>query len=139
MQKKFIIKLNSNEKVEQLLQETYDLATNQINQIQSEINKITNSTNLKDLEIDGREKYGKIMNNYLTTIQKAIDRKFEIARFMGEITKHGGDVDKVLNDPNVSKTTELNLKQIRDAVKKIANDDMTENYQIKNNKKKWLN
>lgn len=135
MQKKFIIKLNSNEKVEQLLQETYDLATNQINQIQSEINKITNSTNLKDLEIDGREKYGKIMNNYLTTIQKAIDRKFEIARFMGEITKHGGDVDKALNDPNVSKTTELNLKQIRDAVKKIANDDMTENYQIKNNKK----
>lgn len=134
MQKKFNIRLNSSEKVEQLLQETYDLSTTQINQIQAEINKISNSTVLKDLEIDGREKYAKIMNNYLTTIQKAIDRKFEIARFMGEVMKHGGDINKTLEDSSINKNTELNLKQIRDAVKQFTADNSNEQYQLKNPK-----
>lgn len=134
MQKKFNIRLNSSEKVEQLLQETYDLSTTQINQIQAEINKISNSTVLKDLEIDGREKYAKIMNNYLTTIQKAIDRKFEIARFMGEVMKHGGDINKTLEESSINKNTELNLKQIRDAVKQFTADNSNEQYQLKNPK-----
>ena len=68
--KKFSIKLNSTDKVEQLLQETYDLASQQSKQIQDEINKIVNTTILNNLDIDGKEKYGKIMNNYLSLLQK---------------------------------------------------------------------
>ena len=59
--KKYTVKLNSNEKIEELLQETYDLACRQYVQIQDEINKIASSTDLSELEIDGKEKYGKIM------------------------------------------------------------------------------
>lgn len=135
MQKKFTIRLNSIEKVEQLLQETYDLSTNQLNQVQGEITKISNSTTLVDTDIDVKEKYGKIMNNYLTTVQKAIDRKFEIAKFMGEVVKHGGDVGKTLNDGEVLKTTELDLNKIRNAVKGItSSNDSPEKYELKNNK-----
>ena len=57
--KKYSIKLNNVEKIEELLQETYDLACRQHAQIQDEINKIANSTKLSELEIDGKEKYGK--------------------------------------------------------------------------------
>lgn len=134
MQKKFIVRLNSIEKVEQLLQETYDLSTNQLNQVQGEIVKISNSTVLNDLDVDGKEKYGKIMNNYLTTVQKAIDRKFEIAKFMGEVVKHGGDIGKTLNDGEVLKNSELNLNRIRDAVKNIVTKDSPEKYELKNSK-----
>lgn len=134
-QRKFIIRLNSLEKVEQLLQETYDLATNQINQIQNEISKIANSTPLVDTDIEVKEKYGKIMNNYLTSIQKAIDRKFEIAKFMGEVVKHNGDLNKTLNDENVIKNSTLDLRAIRESVKSIndSNND-SENYKLKDYK-----
>ena len=64
--KKYKVKLNNIEKIEQLLQETYDLACQQYRQIQEEINKISNSTTLNDLDIDSKEKYSKIMNNYIS-------------------------------------------------------------------------
>ena len=38
--KKYTVKLNNIEKIEQLLQETYDLANRQTTQIQEEINKM---------------------------------------------------------------------------------------------------
>jgi hypothetical protein len=133
--KNFVIRLNSLDKVEALLQETYDLCNNQINQIQGEINKIANSTPLKDMDIDSKEKYGKIMNNYLTTIQKAIDRKFEIAKFMGDIAKHNGDIDKALNENEKNKKTTLDLNAIRQTLQNINNEvDDKQSYQIKNYK-----
>ena len=53
--KKYSIKLNSNDKIEQLLQETYDQACQQHRAIQDEINKLSSSTVFKDLDIDGKE------------------------------------------------------------------------------------
>ena len=89
--KKYTVKLNNIDKIEQLLQETYNLACQQFTQIQGEINKIANTTILKDLDIDGKEKYGKIMNNYISLQQKSITQKFDIAKLMSEIIKHNGD------------------------------------------------
>ena len=79
IKKNFSVRLNNLDKVEQLLQETYDLACQQYNTIQNEINKVANSTIIKDLDIDGKEKYGKVMSNYITLQQKAIAQKFDIA------------------------------------------------------------
>ena len=45
--KKYTVKLNNIDKIEQLLQETYNLACQQFTQIQGEINKIANTTILK--------------------------------------------------------------------------------------------
>ena len=134
IQKRFIIRLNSIEKVEELLQETYNLATNQINQLQEEINIIKNTTTLKDIDIDAKEKYGKTINNYLVSMQKAIDRKFEIAKFMGEVVKYNGNINKALDNVEI-KNSSLNLDQIRKAVNQINdNNNSPEKYELKQKK-----
>lgn len=133
IQKKFVIRLNSIEKVEELLQETYNLATNQINQLQEEINIIKNTTTLKDTDIDGKEKYGKTINNYLVSMQKAIDRKFEIAKFMGDIAKYNGNINKALDNTNANNSS-LNLDKIRKAVNEINSGDSPEKYELKQTK-----
>ena len=64
---------------------------------------MANSTTIKDLDIDGKEKYGKIMNNYLGLQQKAISQKFDIARLMSEVVKHGGDIKGAIDASNILK------------------------------------
>ena len=103
--KKYTVKLNNNDKIEQLLQETYDQACQQHRAIQDEINKLSNTTIFNELDIDGKEKYGKIMNNYLTLQQKSIAQKFDIARLMAEVVKHGGDVKGALDAQKGVQTT----------------------------------
>lgn len=129
--KKYKVKLNNVEKIEQLLQETYDLACQQYKQIQDEINKISNSTILNDLDIDGKEKYGKIMNNYISLQQKSIGQKFDIAKLLSEVVKHGGDINGALNEASKAPTT-LDINKLREIAKNAStgNDD-SETYNIK--------
>ena len=61
---KLKIRINSNDKIEELLQETYNQACEQITQVQEEMNKITQSTSLADLTIDEKAKYAKVMHDY---------------------------------------------------------------------------
>ena len=128
--KKYTVKLNNIDKIEQLLQETYNLACQQFTQIQGEINKIANATILKDLDIDGKEKYGKIMNNYISLQQKSITQKFDIAKLMSEIIKHNGDIDGALKDAAKAHTS-LDIKSIRDIVNKAKESNDTQVYQLK--------
>lgn len=128
--KKYTVKLNNIDKIEQLLQETYNLACQQFTQIQGEINKIANTTILKDLDIDGKEKYGKIMNNYISLQQKSITQKFDIAKLMSEIIKHNGDIDGALKDAAKAHTS-LDIKSIRDIVNKAKESNDTQVYQLK--------
>lgn len=117
--KKFNIKLNNVDKIEQLLQETYDLACQQSRQIQDEINKISNTTVIKNLDIDGKEKYAKIMNNYMALLQKSTTQKFDIAKLMAEVVKHNGDINGALNDSKNNSST-LDLKKLRDLARSVA-------------------
>lgn len=128
--KKYTVKLNNIDKIEQLLQETYNLACQQFTQIQGEINKIANTTILKDLDIDGKEKYGKIINNYISLQQKSITQKFDIAKLMSEIIKHNGDIDGALKDAAKAHTS-LDIKSIRDIVNKAKESNDTQVYQLK--------
>ena len=128
--KKYTVKLNNIDKIEQLLQETYNLACQQFTHIQGEINKISNTTILKDLDIDGKEKYGKIMNNYISLQQKSITQKFDIAKLMSEIIKHNGDIDGALKDAAKAHTS-LDIKSIRDIVNKAKESNDTQVYQLK--------
>lgn len=130
--KKYNVKLNNLDKIEQLLQETYDLACQQHNTIQNEINKIMNTTAVNDLDIDGKEKYGKIMKEYFALQQKSIVLKMDVAKLMTEVIKHHGDVKGAIDDVGKAGTT-LNLASLR----KLANDvktaanSTTEEYNIK--------
>ena len=120
--KKFSVKLNSNDKIEQLLQETYDQCCRQHTLIQDEMNKLANSTVFKDLDIDGKEKYGKVMANYFKLQQNAISQKYDIAHLMAEVVKPGGDVKGALEAQKAVPTT-LNLDKLR----KLAEDASSKN------------
>ena len=128
---KYNVKLNSLEKIEQLLQETYDLATKQIVHIQDEINKLTNSSPLADSTMDEKAKYAKAMHDFMGDRDKAITRKFEIAKFMGEVLKHNGDIENTVNDSKAMSGMKMDITAIRNAVKDMASVDKPNVYELK--------
>lgn len=92
--KKYKLKLNSADKIEELLQELYNEACKNIETIQNEMNKLSNSINLNEEIVDSKTKYAKAMNDFITNKDKAIGRKLEIAKLMSEILKFNGNVTK---------------------------------------------
>lgn len=130
--RKYKVRLNSVEKIEELLQEVYDQACRQINEIQNELSKLINSTNLgaDDFTMDDKAKYFKAYNDLNQNKSKAIQTKLDIAKFMGEIVKRGGDVNSTVNDKNIQKRSSLNLKDLRSA---LTQDNDTDNYTLKKN------
>jgi hypothetical protein len=132
-EKKIQIKLNSTEKIEQLLQEAYDLTVKQINDIQNEMNKLSNSCNLSDVTIEEKTKYAKAINDFIGSREKAITKKFEIARLMAEIVKHNGDINGTLNDKNAMKNIggAFNIDELRRAMKEQMTTDKPDTYQLK--------
>ena len=103
--KRYKVRLNSVEKIEELLQEVYDQACRQINEIQNEINKLVNSTNLGDenFTMEDKAKYFKAIHDLTGDKKSAIQTKLDIVKFMGEMTKRNGDANAVLNDKTFSK------------------------------------
>jgi hypothetical protein len=71
---KFKIELNDSQNVRDVLQQAYDLSDAQITQAQNEINKMANATRLQDEVMESKAKYGKIVNDYLSIIDKAISK-----------------------------------------------------------------
>lgn len=130
--KNYKVKLNSIEKIEQLLQETYDIAAQTHNSLQNEINKIANTTVVNDLDIDGKEKYGKIMANYYSLMQKSNTQKQDIAKLLAEVVKHNGDVKGALNDTSKTPTT-LDLDKLRKLAADVSSTS-TEIEEYKTNK-----
>ena len=129
--KKYSVKLNNVDKIEALLQETYDQACQQYTSIQNEINRLAGATTFKDLDIDGKEKYGKVMANYFTLQQKAIGQKFDIAKLMAEVVKHGGDVKSAI-DASKSTPTTLDLDKLRQlAIDASSTSNEVQEYETK--------
>ena len=116
--KKYTVKLNNIDKIEQLLQETYNLACQQFI--------------LSELDIDGKEKYGKIMNNYIALQQKSITQKFDIAKLMSEIIKHNGDIKGAI-DASKNVPTTLDINALRELAKNAStqNSENTQEYMTK--------
>jgi len=96
--KKYKLKINSPEKVEALLQELYNDACKNIEQVQNEMNKLTNSVTLNDEAMDAKAKYAKAMNDFIASKDKAIAKKLDIAKLMAEIIKFNGNVKKTFAD-----------------------------------------
>jgi hypothetical protein len=127
MATKVKIRINSNDKIEEVLQETYNQACEQITQVQEEMNKITKSTTLADLTIDEKAKYAKIMHDYSGDKDRAIRAKMDIAKLLIEIVNHKGSVEDTLNDKAYTKQpSTLNFE----ALKKQINNDNPTTYSI---------
>lgn len=120
------IRVNSLEKIEQILQETYDLTVKEINEIQNEMNKLMNSSPLADATFEDKARYAKAMHDFIKDKTKAIEVRLDIAKFMGELYKYDGNVSKALADPTIAKSTSLNLKSLRNDVKKILDENETD-------------
>lgn len=123
MEKRYKIKLNSVDKVEELLQEIYDDAVRQQNLIQDKINELETSTNLSEEPIDMKVKYAKAIHDYVTDKEKAIGRKLDVSKLMSEILKSNGDVEKVISDQEVIGKLDDNFKKIRDEILKGDQSD----------------
>lgn len=92
--KRYKLKLNSADKIEELLQELYNESCKNIETIQNEMNKLSNSINLNEEIVDSKTKYAKAMNDFITNKDKAIGRKLEIAKLMTEVLKFNGNISK---------------------------------------------
>jgi hypothetical protein len=99
--KRFKVKLNSPEKIEELLQELYNEACKNIEEIQIQMNKVANSVQLNDEIMDAKAKYAKAMNDFIVSKDKAIGRKLEIAKLLSEILKYNGNLTKASENSDI--------------------------------------
>jgi hypothetical protein len=136
MAKNYIVKINSIAKIEQLLQEIYDQCVKQYNEIQNEMNKLSNSCNLADVTIEEKSKYSKAIHDLFGDKEKVLKMKFEVSKLMAEFIKHGGDVEKTLNDENVSKATKLDITAWKKQINDIMAEETVQTYDLKTNGEK---
>lgn len=136
MAKNYIVKVNSVDKVEQLLQEIYDQCVKQYNEIQNEINKLSNSCNLAEVTIDEKAKYSKAIHDLFGDKDRVLKMKFEVSKLLTEFIKHNGDVNDTLNDASVAKNTKLNISEWRKQINDIMAEDTVQSYDLKINGEK---
>ena len=120
---KLKIEINSIQSLKDLLQEIYNLANEQIIQSQNEINKMSNATILQEESIEGKAKYGKMINDYLSIKDKAISKKIDIAKILSDVCNKNGDISGALeNNEAALKDMDFNF----DDIKKMVDDSMEE-------------
>lgn len=96
--KNFKVELNSADNLRDLVQNVIDLADSQINQAQGEIEKLKKSTDLTQESMDGKSKYAKAVNDYLSLIDKAMAKKIDIAKLLNEVMAHNGDIKAAMEE-----------------------------------------
>ena len=126
--KKYKLKLNSAQKIEELLQELYDEADKNIVEIQNEMNKLANSVQLDQEIVDAKAKYAKAMNDFITNKDKAIGRKLDIAKLMSEILKFNGNVKLAVTEGDIPDWDEITNALVDNT---NAVEDETEKYQLR--------
>lgn len=128
--KKYKLKLNSTQKIEELLQELYDEADKNIVEIQKEMNKLANSVQLDQEIVDAKAKYAKAMNDFITNKDKAIGRKLDIAKLMSEILKFNGNVKLAVTEGDIPDWDEI-TNALVDNTNATNIEEETEKYHLK--------
>ena len=128
--KKYKLKLNSAQKIEELLQELYEEADKNIVEIQNEMNKLANSVQLDQEIVDAKAKYAKAMNDFITNKDKAIGRKLDIAKLMSEILKFNGNVKLAVTEGDIPDWDEI-TNALVDNTNVTNIEDETEKYHLK--------
>ena len=131
--KRYKVRLNSSEKLEELTQEIYDQYCRSLNEIQNAINSLSVSTNLasEDLTMEDKAKYFKSLHDLIGDKKQALVGKTEIAKLMFEVIKHNGNAAEAVNDKGFQKRTSLKLDDIRAAINGTDDDSVT--YNLKKN------
>ena len=98
IKKRYRLKLNSLEKIEELLQELYNEADKSIVECQNQLTRLTSSIDMNEEIADAKAKIAKAINDYIKSKDNAIGRKLEIAKLMTEIHKFNGDIKSMVSD-----------------------------------------
>ena len=128
--KRYKLKLNSAQKIEELLQELYDEADKNIVEIQNEMNKLANSVQLDQEIVDAKAKYAKAMNDFITNKDKAIGRKLDIAKLMSEILKFNGNVKLAITEGDIPDWDEI-TNALVESTNTTNMEEETEKYHLK--------
>lgn len=94
--KKQDIEVNSNDSLQNLLQEVYNNACNQITDAQKIVNEVSVGSVPEDM--DDWAKLAKAKTDALKIKDSAIKTKLDIGRLQSDIIKHSGDVIKAANE-----------------------------------------
>lgn len=124
------ITLNSSEKLEQILQETYDQCNAMIKQAQDEISKLQNSSPLKDTTWDEKDKYNKAIKNLMDVKKNANGQKIDICKIMQEVCKANGDLTNVVNSENIKSGGFAGFDEVRRLVAQEAETKKDEIYRL---------
>ena len=127
--KRYKLKLNSVEKIEELLQELYEEADKNIVEIQNEMNKLANYVELNNEIVDAKAKYAKAMNDFITNKDKAIGRKLDIAKLMSEILKFNGNVKLAVTEGELPDWQEITNALVDNS--DTTNEENVEKYHLK--------
>ena len=119
---KFKLELNDAQNLRDLLQNTYNLAEEQIVQAQNEINRLSNASRLQDEPMEARTKYAKAINDYLGMKDKAISKKLDIAKILADVLHYNGDVQTALDSGVNSKNMDFNFDDIKKMVDESYQD-----------------
>lgn len=129
LKKDYKLKLNSVEKIEELLQELYNETNKMVNEIQEQMNKLSSSVTLNQEAMDAKVKYSKAMNDFLSNKEKAISKKLDIAKLMSEILKFNGNMKAVVQE------SEMDWDAFKDTLYESESteqkQDETEKYELK--------
>ena len=119
---KFKLELNDAQNLRDLLQNTYNLAEEQIVQAQNEINRLSNASRLQDEPMEARTKYAKAINDYLGIKDKAISKKLDIAKIMSDVLHYNGNVQQALDEGANIKNMDFNFDDIKKMVDESYQD-----------------
>jgi hypothetical protein len=119
--RKHDVKVNDNESLEGLMQETYNDACLQINDVQRTINELSTAADPED--VDDLTKIAKEKGNLLKVKDSAIRVKLEIAKLQSDIIKNRGDANAAISERTDGKVSLDDFKSIRELIKKGSISD----------------
>ena len=117
--RKHDVKVNNNDSLEGLMQETYNDACLQINDVQRTINELTTGANPDG--VDDLTKVAKEKGNLLKVKDSAIRVKLEIAKLQSDIIKNRGDANAAITERSDGKVSLDDFKSIREMFRKGQN------------------
>lgn len=121
------VKVNDNNSLESLMQETYNDACLQINDAQKSINELAVSATPTD--VDDLTKIAKEKGGLLKIKDSAIRIKLELARLQNDIIKKSGDDETATSEKNsVASLDEFkSIRELLNSEKKKDNEPHSEN------------
>ena len=81
--------------------------------------------------MDGKSRYAKAINDYLTVKDKTLSKKIEVARLLSEVMAHNGDVKKTMEDTSSQKWDVNAMRSMIDEVYENKNNTNTKTINLK--------